>query len=269
MDLIVDTHVQLEETRGCREGADARSGQLVNGHLLILGEPRPRPRAPPRPWPRSPARPGASASVGATIAGAPVVATITCAAARPRRVTVVIVLYEGVSSAEALGSLAALRAAGEPAELVARDALVRSHEGARVVPDRLGYDRLEGATAVVLPGGDVARALADAALVRALRGRRGKFVLASGDAARVLAAAGLLAERRVARLPGAPEVAGATSVHARLVADGRVLTCFAGDAMVDLVLHWIGHERGEKVAKDAALALGREYRTFAFGSAQE
>ena len=182
---------------------------------------------------------------------------------------VAIVLYEGVSSFEALGALAALRAAGVPADLVAQDALVRSGEGARVVPDRLGYDALDAAAAVVVPGGAVARALADAALVRALRARRGKFVLAGGDALRVLDAAGLLAQRRIARLPGDADVPGATAVHARLVADGRILTCFAGDALVDLVLHWVGHERGDKVAKDAALALGREFRPFAFGQSAD
>ena len=178
---------------------------------------------------------------------------------------VVILLYEGVSSFEALGALAALRASDVPAELVAHEALVRSREGARIVPDRLRYDALAGAPAVVIPGGDITRALADAPLARELRARRGKFVLASGDALRLLAAAGLTAERRVARLPGDAEIAGATAVHARLVADGRVLTCFAGDALIDLVLHWVGHERGDKVARDAAALLGREYVAFAFG----
>lgn len=177
----------------------------------------------------------------------------------------IIILYEGVSGSEALGALAAFRAAQVPAELVASEALVRSSEGARLVPDRLGHASVESAPALVLPGGDVAKALSDAALARALRSRRGKFVLASGDAVRVLAAAGLTAERRVARLPGDPDVPGATAVHARLVADGRLLTCFAGDALVDLVLHWIGHERGDAVAIEAAGKLGREYRAFAFG----
>ena len=178
-------------------------------------------------------------------------------------------LYEGVSSFEALGALAACRAAGLPAELVASsEALVRSREGARVVPGRLGFDALEAAHAVVLPGGDVGRALADPALARALRARRGRPVLASGDALRVLATAGLTTDRRVARLPGDADIPDATTVHARLVADGRLLTCFAGDALIDLVLHWIGQERGDKLAKDAASAMGRELRTFAFGETQ-
>lgn len=178
---------------------------------------------------------------------------------------VAIVLYEGASSFEALGALAALRAAGVPAELVAHEALVRSHEGARIVPDRLGYDALERAAALVLPGGDVKRASNDAALAKALRARRGKFVLASGDAVRLVAAAGLADERRVSRIPGDAPIAGATAVHARLVADGRLLTCFAGDALVDLVLHWVGHAHGDKLAREAAAKLGREYQAFAFG----
>lgn len=178
---------------------------------------------------------------------------------------VAIVLYEGVSSFEALGALAALRAADVPAELVAQEALVRSAEGARIVPDRLGYAPLEHAPAVVLPGGDVARALSDTALAKALRARRGRFALASGDAVRVIAATGLTAERRVSRLPGDAAIPGATTVHARLVADGRLLTSFAGDAMVDLVLHWVGHEHGDAKARAAAAKLGREYQAFAFG----
>jgi transcriptional regulator GlxA family with amidase domain len=176
-----------------------------------------------------------------------------------------IVLYEGASSYEALGALAALRAAGRAADIVAIDALVRTREGARLVPDRLGYDALEKAPAVILPGGDVRKALADAALARALRARRGHFHLASGEAVRLLASAGLTDDRRLARLPGEPDIPGATSVHARLVADARLLTCFPGDAIIDLVLHWIGHEDGADAGEKAAAAMGREWKPFAFG----
>lgn len=179
--------------------------------------------------------------------------------------SVVIVVYEGVSAFEALGALAALRAAGRDAELVAAEALVRSSEGARVVPERLGYDSLAAAEAVVVPGGRIERALKDAELARALRARRGKFALASGEAVRVLAAAGLTEDRRVSRLPGERDLAGATTVHARLVADGRLLTCFPGDALLDLVIHWIGHEDGAAAGEKAAHLLGREHRPFAFG----
>lgn len=178
---------------------------------------------------------------------------------------VAIVLYEGASSFEALGAAAALRAGGVPAQLVAHEALVRSQEGARIVPDRLGWSGLEHEPAIVVPSGDITRALADAGLARSLRTRRGKFVLAGGEAVRLVAAAGLADERRVSRLPGDAPIAGATTVHARLVADGRLLTCFAGDALVDLVLHWIGHEHGDTRARDAAAKLGREYQAFAFG----
>ena len=178
---------------------------------------------------------------------------------------VLVILYEGVSSFEAMGALAALRAAGRPGELVALEALVRSQEGARLVPDRLGYDAIPGAPAVIVPGGDVRKALADAALARALRARRGRFTLAAGEAVRVLAAAGLAEDRRLARAPGEPEIAGATSVRSRLVADARLLTSFPGDAIIDLVLHWIGHEDGAAAGEKAAHALGREHRPFAFG----
>ena len=176
-----------------------------------------------------------------------------------------IVLYEGASSLEALGALAALRASGRAAELVARDALVATSEGARVVPERLGYGTIPTAPAVIVPGGRIERALQDADLARALRARRGHFTLASGEAVRILAAAGLTEDRRVARMPGERDLAGATSVHARLVADARLLTSFPGDALIDLVLHWIGHEDGADAGERAAHALGREYRPFAFG----
>lgn len=178
---------------------------------------------------------------------------------------VLVILYEGASSFEALGALAALRAAARPAELVSSEAIVRTHEGARIVPERLGYDALPAARAIILPGGDVRKPLADAALTRALRSRRGQFVLAGGEAVRVLAAAGLAAERRLARVPGEPDIPGATSVHARLVVDGRLLTSFPGDALIDLVLHWIGHEDGASAGEKAAHAMGREWRPFAFG----
>ena len=178
---------------------------------------------------------------------------------------ILVVLYEGVSGAEALGAHAALKASDLPVELVAPEALVRTIEGPRVVPDRLGYDAIATAPAVVLPHGDVRKPLADASLARALRARRGHATLASGDAARLLHAASLTEGRKIARAPGDPPIAGATGVHAPLVADARLLTCFPGDALVDLVLHFVGHEHGDDTARRAAQRLGREYRPFAYG----
>ena len=180
--------------------------------------------------------------------------------------SVAVLLYPGVSGHEALGALAALRAAGVDAELVALDALVPTAEGARVVPMRLGYATLDAAPALVVPGGDVARVLHDAALARALRARRGRWTLTGGDAVRLL---GPLAEsRRVAVPPGGEPPAGATASHARLVADGRLLTCAGGDALVDLVLHYVARERGEDAARRAAETLGRPLRTFAMGAGE-
>lgn len=184
------------------------------------------------------------------------------------RVPVVIILYEGVSSHEAAGALAALRAAHRPAETAGPEALVRSQEGMRLVPDRLGWDALPAAPAAILPSGDVRKPLADAALARALRARRGHFTLAAGDAVHLLASAGLADGRRIARVPGEPALPGATSVHARLVADARLLTSFPGDALVDLVLHWIGHEDGAETGQRAAEAMGREWKPFAFAAGQ-
>lgn len=178
---------------------------------------------------------------------------------------VAIVLYPGASAFEALGVLAVMRAASWPAQLVGPEALVSTCEGARVVPDKLGYDAVASAPIAVLPGGDVGKALLDASLARALRARRGRFTLAGGEAIRLVAAAGLADERRVARLPGDAIPPGASAVAARLVADGRLLTCFAGDAIVDLALHLVGHEDGHEAATRAAAAIGREYKPFAFG----
>lgn len=178
---------------------------------------------------------------------------------------VVIVLYEGVSAFEAMGALAALRAAQLPAQTVAADALVPSREGARLVPHALGYASVESAAAAILPGGDARKALADAALAKALRARRGHHNLAAGEGARILAAAGLVDGRRIARLPGDAALPGAEPVHSRLVADARLLTCFAGDALIDLVLHYVAHEHGHERAASAAAALGREFRPFAYG----
>lgn len=176
-----------------------------------------------------------------------------------------IVVYEGVSGFEVFGALAALHAAGRVAELVGVDALLLTREGARIVPERLGYANLERSPCVIIPGGDTRKPLADVDLAKALRARRGSFVLASGDAVRVLAGAGLVEGRRISRVPGDSDIPGATSVHARLVADARLLTSFPGDALIDLVLHWIGHEDGAPAGEKAAHALGRDYRPFAFG----
>jgi len=178
-----------------------------------------------------------------------------------------ILLYEGVNAHEAMGALAALRAASVPATLVAAEALVLAREGARLVPHEMGYAALESAHAAILPGGDVAKALADPALLRALRARRGRWVLGSGEATRVAAAAGLVEGRRVARLPGEAAIAGAEeNAPSRLVADGRLLTSFPGDSLVDLVLHLVEREDGHEVAQRAAQQLGRELRTFAKGA---
>lgn len=182
---------------------------------------------------------------------------------------IAIVLYEGVSAHEAMGALAALRAAQVPATLVATDALVATQEGARLVPHVLGYAPIETAHAVVLPGGDVRKPMADAALLKALRARRGKWLLASGDAVRIAAAAGYAQERRVARLPGETPIADAReNAASRLVADGRLLTCFPGDPIVDLVLHLVARERGHAVAERAAHTLGRALNTFALGAVE-
>ena len=179
---------------------------------------------------------------------------------------IAIVIYEGVSGHEALGALAACHAAGAAAELVGEEALVRTGEGARLVPARLGFDGLGGADAVVLPGGDVRKALASAPLAKALRARRGKWLLAAGDGVRVAAHAGLAEGRRVSLAPGRGALPGTQPEGARLVADGRLLTSFPGDALVDLVLHYVGRELGDEAGRRAAHALGREHATFALGA---
>lgn len=179
-----------------------------------------------------------------------------------------ILLYPGVSGHEALAALAALQAAGLTGELVAHEALVLTQEGARLVPERLGYATIEAAPAVVLPAGGSEAALLDAPLARALRARRGRWTLASGDAVRLAAAAGLADDRRVAVPPGASAPPGTRAAHARLVEDGRLLTCTGGDALVDLVLHHAAREVGEAAARRAAETLGREYRVFALGAAE-
>lgn len=180
-----------------------------------------------------------------------------------------VLLYEGASAFQAAGALAALRAAGRAPELVSGDAIVPTLEGARVVPARIGYDALPAAPALVVPGGELGRALHDAALVRALRERRGRFTLFAGDALRLAAAAGLVEGRRVARLPGDAPLPGAVPVASRLVADGRLLTCFDGDPLVDLVLHYVTMADGAEAAAKAAARLGRELRSYAYGAAPE
>jgi transcriptional regulator GlxA family with amidase domain len=182
---------------------------------------------------------------------------VTVPEGSPMSGPVSIVLYEGVSGHEALGALAAFLASGRPAEFVSIDALVATVEGARIVPHRLGHAGLESAEVVVVPGGEVKRALADAALLRALRARRGHWLLVSGDALRLAAAADLTEGRRTAH---------ATS--ARLVADGRLLSCTGGDALVDLVFHFVSRTEGVEAAARAASLLGRDYRPFAMGGTE-
>lgn len=164
-----------------------------------------------------------------------------------------IAAYPGVSAHEAAAALAALHAAGIPAELVSSEALVATREGARLVPARLGYGTIATAPAAILPGGDVAQARLDPDLAKALRARRGQWTLASAEAITLL---GPLGEgRRVAATPGA-----------RVVEDGRLLTCADADALVDLVLHYAARDVGEDAARAAAARLGREYRPFVLGA---
>lgn len=181
---------------------------------------------------------------------------------------VAILAYPGVSGHEVLGVLAVLHVAGLPAEVVSGEAVVPTREGARLVPNRISFATVEEAPAVVVPGGDVARALADPALTRALRARRGRWVLVGGEALRLAWGAGLLEGRQVARLPGEPPLAGAEEAPARLVADGRLLTCLGGDALLDLALHYVTRERGLPAAEAAARRLGREHRPFVLGASQ-
>lgn len=181
---------------------------------------------------------------------------------------VALVAYSGASGAELLGALAAFHAAGMEAELVGADAVVHTREGARLVPHRLGWGVLERAALVVVPSGDVARASGDAALVRSLRARRGQHVMASGAGLRLAWAAGLLEGRRVAHLPGDETYPGTEPTPSRMVADGRVLTCFGGDSLVDLALHHVAREKGDGEAAGAAGRLGREHRPFVLGASQ-
>lgn len=176
-----------------------------------------------------------------------------------------ILVYENASAFEALGALSALHAAGRAAELVARDALVPTLEGARIVPHRLGYDAIARADALVIPGGDVARPLRDAELARALRERRGKWTAASGAGIELVAHAGLADGRTIA---GARAPPGGRTRPARLVADGRLLTCEPGDAVIDLALHLVAQLDGEEVAERAAHTLGREWRPFVMGAGE-
>lgn len=182
------------------------------------------------------------------------------------RMTVLVLLYEGVSGFEATGAFAALRAAGHAPAFVAREALVPTREGFRLVPHRLGHDTIPGATALVIPGGDAASALRDADLMRTLRARRGAHVLASGEGIRIAHGADLTTGRRVAQPPGAP-LDGTENRPARLVEDGRLLTSAGGDAIVDLALHLVARLDGAEAAKLAAHALGREHRPFVMGAA--
>lgn len=174
-----------------------------------------------------------------------------------------VLLYPGVSAFEAMGALAALHACGLPGDTVSAEALVHSFEGARLVPHRLGHAGLVDADAVLVPGGDVEEAVKDADLAKSVRARRGRWTLASGDGVRLVAP---LAEgRRVAVVPGGAAPAGATASHARLVADGRLLTCTGGDALVDLALHYATHAAGEAAAREGAQRLGRAFQVFAMG----
>lgn len=174
-----------------------------------------------------------------------------------------IVLQEGASAYEALGALAALRAAGHAVELVSTEALVHAKEGVRVVPHRLGFDAVPHAACVIVPDGDAERIARDAPLARTLRERRGRWTLASGAAVPLLVATGLALGRDVA---SAHPIPGANARPARLVADARILTCESGDAIIDLALHYVAQVDGMDAAARAAHAMGREHRPFVMGA---
>lgn len=179
-----------------------------------------------------------------------------------------IVVYEGVAGTEALGALAALRAAGLEAELTGVDAMVATREGARLVSTRLGYRTLATAEAVVVPGGESAKLLADALLAKELRARRGKWTLFSGEAILLADRVGLTEGRETAAPPTEAGPVDAKRTPGRLVADGRVLTSRAGDALTDLALHYAALQVGDDEARKAAETLGREWRPFVRGAGE-
>jgi transcriptional regulator GlxA family with amidase domain len=180
-----------------------------------------------------------------------------------------VLLYEGVSGAEALAALAALQGGGLAAELVSTEAVVTTREGARLVPARLGLGTLATAEAAVFPGGDVARVSVDVEVARTLRARRGHWNLFSGEAVHLAARVGLAEGRRVARPPDNAAVQGAeATAPSRLVADGRLLTCTGGDALVDLALHYVAHVNGADAARRSAEAMGRAWQPYAMGAGE-
>lgn len=146
----------------------------------------------------------------------------------------------------------------------ARPRLVRAAGGILAVSIRHGPEAIEGADTVVVTRADSLDRPADEAVLGAVRRAysRGGRVASFGTGAFVLAAAGVLDGRpatthshHVRRL-AVSYTDVKVAADARLVDDGQVLTSAEGVAAIDLSLHIIRQDHGDRVVRDVARRLG-------------
>jgi putative intracellular protease/amidase len=164
---------------------------------------------------------------------------------------------------------AVLAAGGIDVEIAATEPLVSTAGGARLVPNRLGWDLAES-DILVVPAGLApkvapslrASLLADAALAVALQkhARAGRALAAVADGALVLARVGSLDGRRVADATAwrdELQKAGAEIARGeRVVADGHLVTAATSADAAELALLVLTRASGAESAERARHALG-------------
>ena len=175
---------------------------------------------------------------------------------------VVFVMYDGLTLLDLAGPLEILGRTGARCVLAARDAVVTSDRGVRILAD-VGFDTVAQADVLVVPGGPgQTPAMADGALMSFLARQAGgaSIVASVCTGALLLAGAGPLVGRRAtthwlardefARLGGVP-------VAARTVRDDKFASAAGVSAGIDLGLELAAELVGEEAAME--IQLGIEY----------
>lgn len=182
----------------------------------------------------------------------------------PGATKVSILIYDGLTALDAIGPYDVLRQVpGWEVEFVGkRPGETRTGAGSLGLVADIGIAEAEDPGILVVPGGDVARVMADAELLDWVRAadRVSRWTTSVCTGSLILAAAGLLEGRRATGhwmwLEPLRDY-GADPVGGRWVEDGKYLTAAGVAAGIDMALHLVDREAGPEVAQ--AIQLGIEY----------
>ncbi|MGN6255086.1 MAG: DJ-1/PfpI family protein [Solirubrobacterales bacterium] len=178
---------------------------------------------------------------------------------------IALLLYEGLAPLDAVGPYEVMRnVPGWEVRTVAKEkGEIRSEDGSLGLLADRSLAEVDAPDVVLVPGGaGNRRLLGDAELLDWLRevDRETKWTTSVCTGSLLLGAAGLLDGKRATTnwlLLDALRGFGAEPIGGRFVEDGKIVTAAGVTAGIDMALHLVAREAGEKLAQ--AVQLGIEY----------